>query len=139
MAGSPIKAVAELHSVSLPPAEDCFWLHVDKKQATDNTEESLMAKMMGIPVDMVILCPAMIPRADAAGVTGRVSITQKATDIVLERHIKLEPQDIARDGVFVAGCRQVPEDAPEAASQCDGCLTCGEMCGLEALRVVEDG
>ena len=129
-------------------------------------EDALVGKVMRIPVDMVILCPAMIPRADATEIARRFSITQKASGFFLERHAKLEPQVSAMDGIFLAGCCQFPRDIPDSVSHgraaaaaalelidrgsvateaaiscvdetlCHGCGICEEICEFQAPKVV---
>jgi len=115
---------------------------------------------------MVILCPAMVPRPDAAEVARKFSITQKATGFFLERHPKLEPQATAMDGIFIAGCCQSPKDIPDSVGQgraaaaaalelidkgkvtteaaiahvdetlCHGCGICEEICEFHAPKVI---
>ena len=129
-------------------------------------EDTLLGKLVRIPVDMVILCPAMIPRADATEIARRFSITQKASGFFLERHAKLEPQVSAMDGVFLAGCCQFPKDIPDSVSHgraaaaaalelidrgsvaaeaaiacvdetlCHGCGICEEICEFQAPKVI---
>ena len=129
-------------------------------------ENTLLGKVMRIPVDMVILCPAMVARSDAAEIARRFSITQKATGFFLERHAKLEPQVSAMDGVFLAGCCQFPKDIPDSVSHgraaaaaalelidrgsvaaeaaiacvdetlCHGCGICEEICEFQAPKVI---
>jgi heterodisulfide reductase subunit A len=129
-------------------------------------EDTLLAKLVRIPVDMVILCPAMIPRADATEIARKFSITQKASGFFLERHAKLEPQVSAMDGVFLAGCCQFPKDIPDSVSHgraaaaaalelidrgsvaaeaaiacvdetlCHGCGICEEICEFQAPKVI---
>jgi heterodisulfide reductase subunit A len=129
-------------------------------------EDTLVGKLMRIPVDMVILCPAMVPRSDATEIARKFSITQKASGFFLERHAKLEPQISAMDGVFLAGCCQFPKDIPDSVSHgraaaaaalelidrgtvaaeaaiahvdetlCHGCGICEDLCEFQAPKVV---
>ena len=129
-------------------------------------EDTLLGKLVRIPVDMVILCPAMIPQADSTEIARRFSITQKASGFFLERHAKLEPQVSAMDGVFLAGCCQFPKDIPDSVSHgraaaaaalelidrgsvaaeaaiacvdetlCHGCGICEEICEFQAPKVI---
>jgi len=132
-------------------------------------EDTLIGRLMRIPVDMVILCPAMVPRSDATEIARKFSITQKASGFFLERHAKLEPQISAMDGVFLAGCCQFPKDIPDSVSHgraaaaaalelidrgtvaaeaaiarvdetlCHGCGICEELCEFQAPKVVIKG
>ena len=95
-------------------------------------EDTLLGKLVRIPVDMVILCPAMIPRADAEEVARTFSITQKSTGFFLERHAKLEPQVSAMDGIFLAGCCQFPKDIPDSVSH-------GRAAAAAALEIIDRG
>jgi len=129
-------------------------------------EDTLLGRVIRSPVDMVILCPAMVPRPDAAEVARKFSITQKATGFFLERHPKLEPQATAMDGIFIAGCCQSPKDIPDSVGQgraaaaaalelidkgkvtteaaiahvdetlCHGCGICEEICEFHAPKVI---
>lgn len=128
-------------------------------------EDALLGRVMRIPVDMVILCPALIPGADATEIARKFSITQKASGFFLERHAKLEPQVSAMDGIFLAGCCQFPKDIPDSVSHgraaaaaalelidrgmvateaaisrvdetlCHGCGICEEICEFQAPKV----
>ena len=95
-------------------------------------EDTLLGKLMRVPVDMVILCPAMMPRADATEIARTFSITQKASGFFLERHAKLEPQVSAMDGIFLAGCCQFPKDIPDSVSH-------GRAAAAAALELIDRG
>ena len=95
-------------------------------------EDTLLGKVIRVPVDMIILCPAMIPRSDAAEIARKFSISQKATGFFLERHPKLEPQATAMDGIFIAGCCQSPKDIPDSVAQ-------GRAAAAGALELIDKG
>ena len=95
-------------------------------------EDTLLGRVLRVPVDMVILCPAMIPRADAADIARIFSISQKSTGFFLERHPKLEPQATAMDGVFIAGCCQSPKDIPDSVAH-------GRAAAASALELIDKG
>src|SRR4030042_7219984 len=95
-------------------------------------EDTLLGKIMRIPADMVILCPAMIPRADATEIARKFSITQKASGFFLERHAKLEPQVSAMDGILLAGCCQFPKDIADSVSH-------GRAAAAVALELITRG
>ena len=133
------------------------------------TENTLLGRMMRIPVDMVILCPAMKSRADAAEVARLLNISRGADGFFLERHPKLEPIQTSSDGVFVVGCAQGPKDIPDSVAQasagaaealslidrgkveiegaiaaveeelCSGCKVCLGLCPYNAITLSEDG
>jgi heterodisulfide reductase subunit A len=95
-------------------------------------EDTLLGRMVRIPVDMVILCPAMIPRADAEEVARRFLINRGADGFFLEKHPKLEPVATASAGVFVVGCAQGPKDIPDTVAQ-------ASAGAAEALSLIDRG
>jgi heterodisulfide reductase subunit A len=76
--------------------------------------------MVAIPVDMVILCTAMEPRATANEVARIFGITIGGDGFFLEEHPKLEPVSTATSGVFLAGTCQGPKDIPDTVAQAKG-------------------
>ncbi len=132
------------------------------------TEDTLLGRMVRIPVDMVVLCPAMIPRADADEVARRLILSRGADGFFLEKHPKLEPVATVSDGVFVVGCAQGPKDIPDTVAQasagaaealslidrekveieaatavvdeelCSGCKVCLALCPYNAITFDEE-
>ncbi len=96
------------------------------------TEDTLLGRMVRIPADMVILCPAMIPRADAGEVARRLLLSRSADGFFLEKHPKLEPVSTVNDGVFVVGCAQGPKDVPDTVAQ-------ASAGAAEALSLIDRG
>jgi len=96
------------------------------------SEDTLLGRMVRIPVDMVILCPAMIARADAEEVARRFLISRGADGFFLEKHPKLEPVATASAGVFVVGCAQGPKDIPDTVAQ-------ASAGAAEALALIDRG
>lgn len=131
-------------------------------------EDTLLGRMLRIPVDMVILCNAVEPQADAGEVAKRFTINRKATGFFLERHPKLDPVATPTEGTFVAGCCQSPKDIPDTVAQasaaaarvlamisrgritleaavsvideekCSGCRICNLLCPYGAISFIED-
>ncbi len=126
-------------------------------------EDSLLGTVLRVPVDMVILCVALEPQADAEEVARKLNVSRSADGFYLERHPKLDPVATATDGVFVAGCCQGPKDIPDTVAQasaaaarvlsmisrgkmeveaatavvnedlCSGCRVCNELCAFSAI------
>ena len=84
------------------------------------TEDTLLGSFIRVPVDMVILCIALQPRADAEKVAKLFSIGRRADGFFMERHVKLEPIVTLTDGIFIAGCCQSPKDIPDTVAQAKG-------------------
>ena len=85
-----------------------------------NAEDTLSAAMVQVPVEMVILCTAMEPRADANEVSRIFGITIGSDGYFLEEHPKLEPVSTASSGIFLAGACQGPKDIPDTVAQAKG-------------------
>ncbi len=130
-------------------------------------EDTILGKMMRIPVDMVLLCTAMEPREDALDVARMFGLSTGHDGYFLEEHPKLEPVSTATAGVFVAGTCQGPKDIPDTVAQakgaaseaislsafgkvevspltsfidpdlCSGCQTCRELCAYSAIEFDE--
>ncbi len=141
----------------------------EKGKLTVVCENTLVGRQMRVPVDMVILCPAMEARSDARDVARLFNLTQSADGFLQERHAKLEPVATANDGVFVVGCAQGPKDIPDTVAQalagaaetlalidkgnvelqastatvdetlCQGCGRCEEICVFHAPTVTSNG
>lgn len=131
-------------------------------------EDTLIGKRMRVPVDMVVLCPAMVPQRDAAEVARTFLLSQGRDGFFLERHPKLDPVATPSDGVFVVGCCQGPKDIPDTVAQasaaaarilslvqrgeveiepiisvveedrCSGCRICLELCPYKAISFDEE-
>ncbi|WDP89895.1 MAG: FAD-dependent oxidoreductase [Desulfobacter sp.] len=83
-------------------------------------EDTLISKLVRVPVDMVILCTAIQAREDAGEVGRILGVNQGADGFFLEEHPKLGPVNTASDGVFLSGCCQKPMDIPDTVSQASG-------------------
>jgi heterodisulfide reductase subunit A len=126
-------------------------------------EDTLLGRARRIPVDMVILSPALQAQADAKAVAHMLGIGCGTEGWFMERHPKLAPVQTAADGVYVAGACQFPKDIPDCVAQgaaaaanilslvdrgvfsiepvtaeideqlCGGCKTCILMCPYTAI------
>ena len=129
-------------------------------------EDTLLGRMIRVPVDMVILCAALQARSDVADVASRFTIGQRADGFFLETHPKLAPVNTPTAGVFIAGCCAGPRDIPDTVAQasaaaskalslisrawimieptiaqvdealCHGCGRCEEICTFHAPKVI---
>ncbi len=84
------------------------------------SEDTLLGRVMRVPVDMAILCTAMEPRADVVQTARTFGISQGLDGFFLEEHPKLGPVSTATDGIFLAGSCQGPKDIPDAVSHASG-------------------
>jgi heterodisulfide reductase subunit A len=83
-------------------------------------EDTLIGVFREVPVDMVILCAAIEPQADAGRLRQIFNISQSPDGFFLERHPKLDPTSTFTDGVYIAGCCQGPKDIPDTVAQASG-------------------
>jgi heterodisulfide reductase subunit A len=131
-------------------------------------EDTLAGKQRRIPVDMVVLSAAMMPRYDAKAVAKLFGISCSANGWFIEKHPKLDPVATMTEGIFIAGCVQGPKDIPSSVSQgaaasarvlgriqqgeialepiratviaekCSGCRICNNLCPFNAISFHED-
>jgi len=132
------------------------------------TEDTLLGKLIRVPVDMVILCPAMEPQPDVEAVARLFNINRSTDGFFLEKHPKLDPVATTTDGVFVVGCCQGPKDIPDTVAQasagaarvlamistgkteieaatavinekiCSGCQICKNVCPFSSISFDEE-
>ena len=139
----------------------------EKGKLTVCVEDTLLGKFIRVPVDMVILCDALEPRADTEQTAKVFSIGRRADGFFMERHVKLDPISTLSEGIFIAGCCEGPKDIPDTVAQakaaasevlsllargsveiepivasvdkevCIGCGLCEKMCVYGALSLAE--
>jgi heterodisulfide reductase subunit A len=95
-------------------------------------EDTLICRILKIPVDMVVLAVGLEPHADAQDVRRLFNISCSTDGFFLERHPKLAPVNTFTDGIFIAGCCQGPKDIPDTVAQA-GAAAC------EALALIDKG
>ncbi len=131
-------------------------------------EDTLLGVVRRLPVDMVILSPALQARADAAKVGQVFGVALSRDGFFLEQHPKLGPVQTASDGIFLAGTCQGPKDIPDSVAQggaaaanmlslvdrglvviepitsvveettCGGCRICISVCPYDAVTFDEE-
>ncbi|OPY90407.1 MAG: ferredoxin [Syntrophaceae bacterium PtaU1.Bin231] len=92
-------------------------------------EDTLTSSFLRVPVDMVVLSPAMKPRADAKDMARLFNLSTDKHGFFMERHPKLAPLSTMTEGVFIAGTCQGPKDIPDTVAQ-------GMGAAAEALTIV---
>ena len=98
-------------------------------------EDTLLGKFVRVPVDMVILCNALEPRADTEQMANIFSIGRRGDGFFMERHVKLDPISTLSDGIFIAGCCEGPKDIPDTVAQAKAAAS--EALSLQARGTVE--
>ena len=92
-------------------------------------EDTITGKFIKLPVDMVVLSPAMIPRADSKDIARLFNLSTDKYGFFMERHPKLAPLSTMTEGIFIAGVCQSPKDIPDTVAQANGAAA-------EALTIV---
>jgi heterodisulfide reductase subunit A len=92
-------------------------------------EDTITGKFMKLPVDMVVLSPAIVPRADSRDIGRLFNISTDKQGFFMERHPKLAPLATMSEGIFIAGVCQGPKDIPDTVAQAQGAAA-------EALTIV---
>lgn len=92
-------------------------------------EDTLTARFIRLPVDMVVLSPAIVPRSDAKEMARLFNLSSDKQGFFMERHPKLAPLSTMTEGVFIAGVCQGPKDIPDTVAQAQGAAA-------EALTIV---
>ena len=130
--------------------------------------DTMTNKLFEVKTDIVVLVPALVPRADSDELNRILHISQSGDGFFLEAHPKLRPMDTFTDGIFLAGCCQGPKDIQDSVSQasgaasraltilskkelaiepliaqvnedvCSGCGICVSICSFNALELVKD-
>jgi len=104
----------------------------ESKRLILQAEDTLLCRILKIPVDMVVLAVGLEPHADAQDVRRLFNISCSTEGFFLERHPKLAPVNTFTDGIFIAGCCQGPKDIPDTVAQA-GAAAC------EALVLIDKG
>jgi heterodisulfide reductase subunit A len=152
--------VAEISDVPRTPAEE--------GKLIVQAEDTLLMTQRRVPVDMVILSPAIEAQADSREVSQLFKMGCDFDGFFIERHPKLDPVATMTEGIFIAGACQGPKDIPETVAQgaaaaarvaglisqgivmmepvrasideekCSGCRLCNEICPYNAIEFHAD-
>jgi len=74
-------------------------------------------KLFEIKSDMVVLVPALVPRAGSEEFSRTMNLSRSSDGFFLEAHPKLRPSDTFVNGIFIAGCCQGPKDIADTVAQ----------------------
>ena len=130
-------------------------------------EDTMLGRLVEVPVDMVVLCTAAVPARGAKELAQAFSISVDKDGFFAEAHPKLRPVSTNTDGIFLAGCCQSPKDIPDTVAQasaaaaralvllsqgtvevdpttaqvveerCSGCGECVVVCPYGAIELIE--
>ncbi len=130
--------------------------------------DTMTNKLFEITTELVVLVPALVPRADADEFARVLRVSQSGDGFFLEAHPKLRPMDTFTGGIFIAGCCQGPKDIQDTVSMasgaaaraatilskkeleaepqvacvdedvCSGCSMCVSVCVYNAIEIVKE-
>ena len=83
-------------------------------------EDATDGRMKEKTVDLVVLCPALIPRRDNERLAEILKVELDEYAFFKARDPLLEPIDTNLSGVFICGYCQGPKDIPESVAQASG-------------------
>jgi heterodisulfide reductase subunit A len=92
-------------------------------------EDTITSKFLKLPVDMVVLSPAIVPRTESKDIARLFNLSTDKQGFFMERHPKLAPLSTMSEGIFIAGVCQSPKDIPDTVAQALGAAA-------EALTIV---
>ena len=85
-----------------------------------NYEDSQSSEMKRLTVDMVILCPALIPKKDNKKIAEIMGLELDKDGFFKSRDELTAPIDSNIPGIYVCGYCQSPKDIPESVAQASG-------------------
>jgi heterodisulfide reductase subunit A len=97
-------------------------------------EDTLIGRQRRVPVDMVILSPAMEAQPDSKEISQLFKMGCDFDGFFTERHPKLDPVATMTDGILIAGACQGPKDVPDSVAQ--GAAAAARVAGLINLGTV---
>jgi heterodisulfide reductase subunit A len=95
-------------------------VRVHKDSTTIDIFDTTTNKLFEISTDMVVLVPALVPRADSEEFSRIMGLSRSGDGFLLEAHPKLRPMDTFVNGIYIAGCAQGPKDISDSVSQASG-------------------
>ncbi len=125
--------------------------------------ETLTGQKVETKADLVVLAPAITASAGAESLAGKLKITSDSCHFFSEVH-PLRPVETRREGIFLAGACQSPQNIPESIAQagaaagkvlglfaqpaliraplvakvnkstCTGCFLCQQVCAYGAIE-----
>ena len=129
-------------------------------------EDPILGRTLRIASDLVVLAPAIVPRADAGDIAQMLKVPLTKEKFFLEAHMKLRPVEFSVDGVYLAGLAHAPKCVEETIAQaqaaasraatviskteyvpeaivssvdeevCAGCGICASVCSYDAPEII---
>lgn len=95
-------------------------VRVDPDNIEIDVFDTTTNKLFQLGTELVVLVPAMVPRADSEEFARVLGLSRSGDGFLLEAHPKLRPVDTFTNGIYIAGCAQSPKDISDSVSQAAG-------------------
>ena len=82
--------------------------------------DTLSGRQIEVSADMVVLGMAMLSSAGSKELATRLGIATNEQGFYTENHIKIDPLESTRLGIYLAGAAQGPKDIPDSVAQGSG-------------------
>jgi heterodisulfide reductase subunit A len=83
-------------------------------------EDMKTGQMKKLCTDMVVLCPALVPKEDNKRIAGQMGLELDEYGFFKSRDQLIAPIDTNIPGIFICGYCQSPKDIPESVAQASG-------------------
>ncbi len=83
-------------------------------------EDMKTGKMKTLDADMVVLCPALIPKADNKKLARAMDLEVDEFGFFKSKNLLTAPMDTNVPGIYICGYCQCPKDIPESVAQASG-------------------
>jgi len=97
---------------------------IDEDQATKNLqiyyEDTKSGEMKKINADLVVLCPALIPKTENKRLAEEMGIELDEANFFKAKNLLTAPMDTTSEGIYICGYCQGPKDIPESVAQASG-------------------
>jgi len=97
---------------------------IAEEQSTKNLqihyEDTKTGMMKKLEADIVVLCPALIPKAENKRLAEEMGIELDEASFFKAKDLLTAPMDTTSAGIYVCGYCQSPKDIPESVAQASG-------------------
>jgi len=83
-------------------------------------EDMKTGEMKTLDADMVVLCPALIPKADNKKLARAMNLEVDEFGFFKSKNLLTAPMDTNVPGIYICGYCQCPKDIPESVAQASG-------------------
>jgi heterodisulfide reductase subunit A len=97
---------------------------IAEEQSTKNLqihyEDTKNGEMKTLDADIVVLCPALIPKTENKRLAEEMGIELDEANFFKAKDLLTAPMDTTSAGIYICGYCQSPKDIPESVAQASG-------------------